>query len=81
MNTGFLFAIDQHTEEVMVSESPKGSNKVHLVERIARKENEILYNAVTTLTSIAAVPKLDVATFKAMDKVCQLVYNKHKENA
>jgi hypothetical protein len=74
-----LFAIDKNTEETLVSESQKGSNKIDFIERIPRLENEILYNAVVTLTSITTSPNLDVAIFKAMDKVCQLIYNKHKE--
>ena len=78
MSTVFLFAIDPASEEVIVSESPKGSNKINLIERVKRKDNEILFNAVVTLTSISKSPKLDVALFKAMDKVCQLIYGKHK---
>ena len=79
MNKNLLFAIDVNTEEIVVSESPKGSNQVHLIERMVRKENEILYYAVVTLTSITKAPNFDVAIFKAMDKVCQLIYNKQTE--
>jgi hypothetical protein len=74
-----LFATDKNTEETIVSASQKGSNKIDFIERIHRTENEMLYNAVVTLTSITTAPNLDVAIFKAMDKVCQLMYNKHKE--
>jgi protease II len=74
----FLFAIDLTTEEVIVSESPKGSNKINFIERIARHENEILFNAVMTLTGITKAPNFDSALFKAMDKVCQMAYQKHK---
>jgi hypothetical protein len=72
-----LFAIDNSTEEITVSESPKGSNKINLVGRISRKENEILYNAILTLTLITKDTNFDTSIFKAMDKVCQLLYNKH----
>jgi hypothetical protein len=75
-----LFAIDTNTQEVIVSESPKGSNKVNFIERIGRNDNEILYNAVVTLTCITKSPAIDTALFKAMDKVCQMMYNKHKGN-
>jgi outer membrane lipoprotein-sorting protein len=78
MSTNNLFAIDPKTEEVIVSESPKGSNKINFIERIKRKENELLYNAVVTLTSITNAPDLDMSIFKAMDKVCQLIYVKGK---
>jgi hypothetical protein len=74
-----LFAIDQNTNEIIVSDSPKGSNKINLVERIKREENVILYNAVVTLSSISSSSNLDISLFKAMDKVCQLIYVKHNE--
>lgn len=74
-----LFAIDKNTEEIIVSESPKGSNKINTIERIKRKDNVILYNAVVTLASISSANNLDVSLFKAMDKVCQLIYKKHSE--
>ncbi len=80
MDNSILFAIDVNTSEVIVSESSKGSNKVIFLERIKRDENEILYNAVLTLTSLTRSPNLDVPVFKAMDKVCQMVYKKHKES-
>lgn len=74
-----LFAIDKNTEETLVSESQKGSNKIEFIERIPRNDNEILFNAVVNLTSITTAPNMDVAIFKSMDKVCQAIYNKHKE--
>ncbi len=79
MNNNFLFAVDTNTEEVIVSDSPKGSNKVNFIERIGRNDNEMLYHAAVTLTSITKATHFDVAIFKAMDKVCQMLYNKHKE--
>ncbi len=72
-----LFAIDQNTQEIIVSESPKGSNKINFIERIRRQENDMLFNAVSTLTSISKASDFDISIFKAMDKVCQMVYNKH----
>lgn len=75
-----LFAIDPKTEETIVSASAKGSTTINFIERIGRKDNDILYYAVVTLTSITHAPNFDIAVFKAMDKVCQLVYNKHKES-
>ena len=72
-----LFAIDTKTEEVIVSDSPKGSNEIKFIERIKREDNEVLYNAVTTLTSITKAPNFDVTIFKAMDKVCQMIYTKN----
>jgi hypothetical protein len=72
-----LFAIDQNTQETIVSESPKGSNKINFIERIRRQENDMLFNAVSTLTSISKASDFDISIFKAMDKVCQMIYNKH----
>lgn len=76
---GFLFALDTKTNEIIVSDSPKGGNKINLIERIGFKENEILFNAVVTLTSITNATELDITLFKSMDKICQLIYTKHKE--
>jgi hypothetical protein len=76
MNKNLLFAVDTKTEEVIVSDSPKGSNKVNFIERIGRNDNEILYNAAVTLTSITKATNFDVAIFKAMDKICQMIYCK-----
>ncbi|MEI6124893.1 MAG: hypothetical protein WCQ95_14850 [Bacteroidota bacterium] len=80
MNKNILFAIDTNAEEVIVSDSPKGSNKINFIERIGRQDNVILYNAVVTLTSLTNASNFDTTIFKAMDKVCQMMYNKHKEN-
>ena len=79
MNKNLLFAIDINTEEVIVSESFKGSNKVNFIERIKQSDNKMFFNAVLTLTSITKSPNFDAIIFKAMDKVCQIMYNKHKE--
>ncbi len=74
-----LFAIDTKTDEVIVSDSPNGSNEIKFIERIKREEKEVLYNAVVALTSMTKDSNFDIAIFKAMDKVCQMIYNKHKE--
>ena len=74
-----LFAIDTKTEEIIVSDSPKGSNEIKFIERIKSQDNEVLYNAVIALTGITKAPNFDIAIFKAMDKVCQMIYDKHKK--
>jgi hypothetical protein len=79
MNTNFLFAVDPSAEEIIVSASPKGSNQINFIERIAHEKNEVLYHAVITLTIITKSPDFDAALFKAMDKVCQLAFKKHIE--
>jgi hypothetical protein len=80
MSKSLLFAIDGNTQEIIVSDSPKGQNTIVCVERIARQDHEELYNAVFTLTSITHSAHFDVSIFKAMDKVCQLMYAKHTES-
>jgi hypothetical protein len=80
MNPTLLLAIDRNTEEVIVSESHKGSNQVNFIARIPRNENELLFDAVTTLTRITTSPNFDPAIFKAMDKVCQMIYKQHMES-
>ena len=77
--SSLLFSIDTDTDEVIVSESPKGSNKITFIERLGKDDNEVLYSSVATLTTIARSPEFDPAIFKSMDKICQLVYQKHKE--
>jgi hypothetical protein len=79
MKTTILFALDLKTEEILISETEKGSNKVNLIERIQGKDNELLFDAIVTLTRIASSADIDLAIFKAMDKVCQMIYNKHVE--
>lgn len=79
MNKSLLFAIDINTEEVIVSDSSNGYNKVNFIERIKRSDNDMFFNAVQTLTSIAKSSSFDVKIFKSMDKVCQMMYDKHIE--
>jgi hypothetical protein len=43
------------------------------------QETGAFANAVVTLTSLTNASNFDATIFKAMDKVCQLIYNKHKE--
>lgn len=79
MNKIFLFAIDINTEEIIISDSSKGSNKINFIERINRKDNIVLYSAVQTLTEITKSSNFDNSIFKSMEKICQMIYNKHKE--
>lgn len=79
MKKTILFAVDQKNEETIVSETHKGSNKVNSIERIHRSKNELLFDAVSTLARITNSPDFDLAIFKAMDKVCQLIYSHHLE--
>lgn len=76
MKKTLLFAIDTNSKETVVSETEQGSNKVNFLERIPRAENELLFDSVVLLTNITRSPNFDPAIFKAMDKVCQLIYKK-----
>ncbi len=53
------------------------SNFLTWIVRIGRSDNEILFDAVVTLTGITKAVHFDAGIFKAMDKVCQMIYNKH----
>jgi hypothetical protein len=77
MKKTILFAIDEPRAEVLVSESAKGSNTIQPLARIPRSENPLLYDAVRLLTRITESPDIDTAVFKAMDKVCELMWEKH----
>ena len=68
MNEEFLFAVDFTTEEVIVSYSSKGTNKI------------MIFNAAVTLKSISESSDFDPKLFKMMDKVCQSIYNKLRES-
>jgi hypothetical protein len=72
-----LFALDPKTDEIIVSDSPKGSKSINLVERIKRTDNPLLHQAVQTLTLITTAPTLDAKLYKAMDRVCQMIYKNH----
>ncbi|MFM7671801.1 MAG: hypothetical protein ACKO6Q_04335 [Bacteroidota bacterium] len=74
----YLFAIDINTKEVIVSVSAKGSNKIEFIERIPRQKQEELYQSVMSLMEQARAANFDEKKFKAMDKVCQALYRKHK---
>ena len=78
MKKTLLFATDPNSKETVVSETEKGSNKVNFLERIPRAENELLFDSVVLLTNITRSPNFDTAIFKAMDKVCQLIYEKQQ---
>ena len=80
MSKSLLFAIDIQTQEVIISGSSKGSNKVNFIERIVQSDNVMFYNAVQTLTSISKSSNFDMDIFESMDKVCQMMYRKHKES-
>ena len=79
MNKNLLFAIDSAAQEVIVSDSPKGTNKINLIERISRSENTELYHAVESLTRLAKATDFDAASFKKKDKQCQILYDMHKK--
>ena len=78
MNKNLLFAIDSTTQEVIVSDSPKGSNKINFIERISRNDNEELYHAVEALTRLTQSPDFNAEDFKKKDSECQNLYNKNR---
>lgn len=75
-----LFAIDKNLEEIIVSDSRKNSNKINFIDRIKGKDNPDLYLAVDLLTNLSKASNFDNSIFKAVDKVCQMLYNRHMES-
>lgn len=80
MKKTLLFAIDPTKEEIIVSASAKGSYQVQPVERMPRQTNELLYDAVALLSAMTDSPHFNMAVFRSMDKVCQLMYAQHQLN-
>jgi hypothetical protein len=80
MKKTILFAIDLNTNDVIVSASEKGSKEIMFIERIHQSENKLLFDAVSSMSKLTKSPKFDLPLFKAMDKVCQLIYEKQSEN-
>ena len=79
MKSNYLFAIDPKTQEILVSESAKGSYKINLIERIPSSSNELLFEAVKLLSKISKQIDVDVTLFKAVENVCQIIYNKKEK--
>ena len=61
-------------------ENTSTDEKINFIECIKQSDNNMFFNAVVTLTSIAKSSSFDARIFKSMDKVCQMIYHKHKEN-
>lgn len=73
----YLFAIDTQTEEIIVSQSPKGSFKIEAVERIGKNNHAVLFHAVSALNLLSREQEINMTLFKAMDAICQKIYLSH----
>lgn len=78
MSHSLLFAIDKENQEVVISTSNDGSKKIENKDSIKKSENISLFNAVITLKSLIESDDLDIKVFKAMQKVCEMIYKNHK---
>jgi hypothetical protein len=76
MENTTLFAINSKTEEIMVSSTAEGSNSIKLIDRIPRNENELLFQAVQTMSVASRSPHIDEKIFNSIDHLCQLIYQK-----
>ena len=76
MKKTILFATDPQTNEILVSESAPGSNAITPLARIPRADHPLLFDAVDLLTRMTTSPQFDPAVFKALNKVCELMYEK-----
>ena len=60
----------------------KGRKIINATEpRIFRKDNEALYNAITTLTSLTNSTEFNAELYMSMDKICQMIYENHKKKS
>ena len=80
MSKSLLFAIDNKKQKVVISNSKQGSKKINSIELIDKKDNDILFNAVTTLTSITKSRHFDIKVFEVMQKICEMIYKNHLDN-
>ena len=69
--TGFF------NEHLFVEPLPLKRRLQITMQRKWEQENEMLFNAVCTLTTISKAADFDISIFNAMDKVCQMIYNKY----
>jgi|TARA_R110000796_G_C14350641_1_gene411534 hypothetical protein len=77
MSKSLLFAIDNKKQEVIISNSEQGTKKINSIERINKQDNDILFNAVSVLTSITKSIHFDIKVFKEMQKICEMIYKNH----
>lgn len=76
MKKTILFATDPQTNEILVSESASGRNTITPLARIPRAEHPLLFDAVDLLTRMTTSPQFDAAVFNALNKVCEMMYEK-----
>ena len=76
MKKTILFATDPQTNEILVSESAPGSNTIIPLARIPRADHPLLFDAANLLTQMTTSPLFDANVFKAMNKVCELMFEK-----
>ena len=69
-----LFAVDTKTQETIISQSIKGSNKIIQIDKIKQSDNNELYKAALTLKEISKAPNFNINDFKAADKLCQKLF-------
>lgn len=50
---------------------------MHFIQRVSRKQNELLHSTTYTFTAITQPSDFELFVFKAMDKVCQMMYTKN----
>ena len=72
MSKSLLFAIDNKKQEVIISNSEQGTKKINSIERINKQDNDILFNAVSVLTSITKSIHFDIKVFKEMQKIWEV---------
>ena len=80
MKQSLLFAIDKENEEVIISTTDDRSKNIYFKERIEKSADNSLFYAVKTLTSLTQSDNLDLKTFKATQKVCEMIYRNYQQS-
>ena len=70
-----LFAINDSTQQIIVSKAHWYNNKIEEIERIDCKNNELLYEFIVKLVNISKQSPLNVEIYKTIDAECRKQYS------
>ena len=73
-----LFAINDSTQQIIVSKAHWYNNKIEEIEKIEKincKDNELLYEFIVKLTKIAKESPVNKEIFSVIDRECKKQYS------
>lgn len=70
-----LFAINDSTQQIIVSKAHWYNNKIKEIEKINCKDNELLYEFIVKLTNIARQSPVNKEIFSVIDRECRKQYS------